>query len=55
MKIQFDLTLTGLIDVEVPDGTDLESMEPAEFSDFVSEFIDWHDVLNHLDTEIEQI
>lgn len=55
MKEQVDVRLTGLIDVEVPDGTDLESMEPGEYSDFIGDLIDWKEALNLLDAEIEPV
>ncbi len=52
---QVSVTISGMLDVEIPDGTNLESMEPREYSDFVSEYIDWHNALNLLDTEIEPV
>ena len=55
MKEQISITMSGLIDVEIPDGTDLESMEPSDFSDFIGDYIDWKEAVNLLDTEIERV
>lgn len=53
--VQVDVTLSGIVDVEVPDDVDVESMGEADYFEYMEGRINWDEAVQLLRTEIEPV